>query len=379
MKPVLSEWFYFMATPQEHAFRTEDFDFELPADLIAQHPTPDARDRARLLAIHRRNLAVSHRSFPDHVDFLQKGDLLILNNTKVIPARLRGEKQGTGGKMELLLVEETQPNQWLVMLKPGKRVRPGTRINLHNLKGNLSNMSAEVLDKTEDGRYRVAFSGIAPILDCIDELGEMPLPPYIQRKDHPTEEDKERYQTVYADPRGSVAAPTAGLHYTPELLDHIRNAGVEVAWVTLHVGLGTFAPVQAEWITDHKMHEERFQVSTNTLKAIQKTRSGGGKITAVGTTSLRVMESLARIWQPGQSTATLQGRTDIFIYPPYDFKLTDQLITNFHLPKSTLLMLVSAFASPGKTDGLDLIRKAYQEAIQNRYRFFSYGDAMILA
>jgi len=368
-----------MAVPEEHAFRTEDFDFELPAELIAQHPTPDARDRSRLLAVHRNENAVSHQTFPDHVKYLTKGDLLILNNTKVIPARLRGEKQGTGGKMELLLVEEKQPNQWLVMLKPGKRVRPGTRINLHDLKGNVSNVSAEVLDKTEDGRYHVQFLGSSPILDCVDALGEMPLPPYIQRKDHPSEEDKERYQTVYADPRGSVAAPTAGLHYTPELLDRIRHAGVEIAWVTLHVGLGTFAPVQSEWITDHKMHEERFEVTTPTLTAIQKTRSEGGKITAVGTTSLRVLESLARIWSPGDSTDPIQGRTDIFIYPPYQFQLTDQLITNFHLPKSTLLMLVSAFASPGKPDGLDLIRKAYQEAIQNRYRFFSYGDAMILA
>ena len=368
-----------MAVPEEHAFRTEDFDFELPTELIAQHPTPDARDSSRLLAVHRNENAVSHQTFPDHVKYLTKGDLLILNNTKVIPARLRGEKQGTGGKMELLLIEEKQPNQWLVMLKPGKRVRPGTRINLHDLNGNVSHMSAEVLDKTDDGRYHVQFLGSSPILDCVDDLGEMPLPPYIQRKDHPSEEDKERYQTVYAEPRGSVAAPTAGLHYTPELLDQIRHAGVEIAWVTLHVGLGTFAPVQSEWITDHKMHEERFEVTTSTLKAIQKTRSEGGKITAVGTTSLRVLESLACIWSAEDSTAPIQGRTDIFIYPPYEFQLTDQLITNFHLPKSTLLMLVSAFASPGKPDGLNLIRKAYQEAVQNRYRFFSYGDAMILA
>lgn len=368
-----------MAAPEQHAFRTEDFDFELPVDLIAQHPTPDARDRSRLLVVHRKDQSVSHQMFPDHVDLLKKGDLLILNNTKVIPARLRGEKEGTGGKMELLLVEETKPNQWLVMLKPGKRVRPGTRIHLHDLNGNVTQLSVEVLDKTEDGRYHVQFLGSSPILDCIDDLGEMPLPPYIQRKDQPSEEDKTRYQTVYADPRGSVAAPTAGLHYTPELLDRIRDAGVEIAWVTLHVGLGTFAPVQSEWITDHKMHEERFQVSTTTLKAIQRTRSEGGKITAVGTTSLRVLESLARIWKPGDATDPIQGRTDIFIYPPYHFQLTDQLITNFHLPKSTLLMLVSAFASPGKPDGLNLIRKAYQKAIQNRYRFFSYGDAMILA
>ena len=367
-----------MAAPEQHVFRTEDFDFELPAELIAQHPTPDARDRSRLLVVHRKHHTVSHQTFPDHVHFLQKGDLLILNNTKVIPARLRGEKEGTGGKVELLLVEETNPNQWLVMLKPGKRVRPGTQIKLHDLNGHSTELSVEVLQKTKDGRYHVQFMGTCPILDCIDELGEMPLPPYIQRKDHPSEEDKERYQTVYADPTGSVAAPTAGLHYTPELLERVRQKGVEIAWVTLHVGLGTFAPVQSEWITDHKMHEERFHVSTATLNAIQKTRSEGRNITAVGTTSLRVLESLARFWKPGDSTDPIQGRTDIFIYPPYDFKLTDQLITNFHLPKSTLLMLVSAFASPGKVDGLDLIRNAYQEAIQNRYRFFSYGDAMIL-
>lgn len=368
-----------MAVTDQHAFRTEDFDFELPADLIAQHPTPEARDRSRLLAVRRKDHSISHGVFPDHREYLSPGDVLILNNTRVIPARLRGEKHGTGGKMEMLLVEETQANEWLVMLKPGKRVRPGTRIDLHDLKGNLTDTAAEVIDKTDDGRYHVRFMGNSPILDRVDALGEMPLPPYIQRPDHPSEEDKERYQTVYAEPKGSVAAPTAGLHYTPELLDQIRASGVEIAWVTLHVGLGTFSPVQSEWVADHTMHAERYHVSTTTLSAIQRARSTGRKITAVGTTSLRVLESLACIWNPNDALDPISGRTDIFIYPPYSFKLTDQLITNFHLPKSSLLMLVSAFASPGKTNGLPLIQQAYQEAILNRYRFFSYGDAMILA
>ncbi|MDG1891770.1 MAG: tRNA preQ1(34) S-adenosylmethionine ribosyltransferase-isomerase QueA [Verrucomicrobiota bacterium] len=360
------------------ALRTEAFDFELPAERIAQHPKLDARDRSRLLVYNRLTQSISHRSFPDHMASMHPGDLLVLNNTKVIPARLRGEKLGSKGKIELLLAEEIAPNRWLVMLKPGKRVRKDTLFELFDASGQASGVKVQVIEKTDEGRFLVAFLCDSPILQLVDELGEMPLPPYIIREQRPTELDRHRYQTVYAKNKGSVAAPTAGLHFTPALLKNIQDAGIRIAWVTLHVGLGTFTPVKAEWVADHIMHKESYDVPEATLRAIEETRQQGGKITAVGTTSLRVLESLAQDWKPGNANHDIASKTGIFIYPPFRFQLTDRLITNFHLPKSSLLMLISAFAAPGTTDGVAEMQRVYQEAISEKYQFFSYGDAMLI-
>ena len=338
---------------QSPSIKTQAFDFELPQDLIAQHPIQDARDRSRLLCFHRSNHSIGHHQFQDVPSFLNPGDLFVLNNTKVIPSRLHGEKVGSGGKMELLLIEETEDQTWMAMLKPGKRARAGTLIDLHDHAGNRTGIQVEVISKTEGGQYHIRFSKEISVMETLENLGEIPLPPYIHRDAQPSSEDKERYQTVYAASSGSVAAPTAGLHFTPELLKKISSLGVHLAYVTLHVGLGTFNPVKAEWVKDHRMHQEKFQVSEQTLHLIRQTRETGGKITAVGTTSLRVLESLASYWQPTDPNRTINVSTGIFIYPPYRFQLTDQLITNFHLPMSSLIMLVSAFAAPGTNRGIE--------------------------
>jgi S-adenosylmethionine:tRNA ribosyltransferase-isomerase len=352
---------------------TEQFNFDLPADLIAQHPTPK-RDESRLLVFHRPDGAISHRFFKDFPDLLNPGDLLVLNNSKVIPARLRGRKPGAGGAIEFLLLEENSLNDWWVMLRPAKRLRPGHKFQLTDFESKPIDVSATLLEKNEEGHCRLRFENVTNILDIAHQYGEMPLPPYIQRAPgRPAREDLERYQTVYAKDEGSVAAPTAGLHFTPEIFKNLNVRGIDHTFVTLHVGAGTFAPVKADKIEDHRMHEERYFIPTDTFQKLDATKKRGGKIICVGTTSLRVLESAARgNWQPGP------GRTSIFIYPPFEFKITNALLTNFHLPKSTLLMLVSAFAAPDSTGGIAQILNTYQEAIANHYRFFSYGDAMLI-
>lgn len=348
--------------------RTSDLDYSLPPELIAQTPPPE-RDESRLLVLHRPNDAIEHRRFPDLLEYLKCGDVLVLNDSKVIPARLRGVNQQTGGEFEMLLLEENAPNDWWAMLRPGKRARVHTRIRL-TLRGNRrSEIEATVIDVNAEGHRRLRFSGVENMLNALPSLGETPLPPYITRaRDRALDPDIERYQTVFAKEQGSVAAPTAGLHFTPALLARIRGMGVRVCTVTLHVGLGTFAPVKAEALSEHIMHEERFNIPEATAAEIASAKRECRRVIAVGTTSLRVLES----------GTVGRGRTRLFVHPPYDFKVVDALLTNFHLPKSTLLMLVSAFAAPGETRGRDLILNAYQDAIRQRYRFFSYGDAMLI-
>jgi S-adenosylmethionine:tRNA ribosyltransferase-isomerase len=367
--------------------RTADFDFELPPELIAQAPAP-RRDQSRLLVLHRHPNRIEHCRFRDLLEHLHPGDLLILNNSRVIPARLRGTNAHTGGQFEILLLEENATNDWWVMLRPGKRARAGTQIVLQDTRGQPSHLRATVLATNDEGHRRLQFAGAPNVADLLDVLGEVPLPPYIVRSDTSRmEHDRQRYQTVFANPAGSVAAPTAGLHFTESLLAEIAARGVQVCFLTLHVGLGTFAPVKAETLTAHTMHEERYEVSEETALAINEAKSAGRRVIAVGTTTLRVLESVAMpAAHPSPaachvSPATVvagAGKTRIFIYPPYDFKIVDALLTNFHLPRSTLLMLVSAFAAPNSARGRDVILSAYAEAIRERYRFFSYGDAMLI-
>jgi len=352
--------------------RASDFDFILPAGLIAQRPAPE-RDQSRLLILNRDAGSLAHRAFPELLEYLLPGDVLVLNDSKVIPARLRGKNPASGGEFEMLLLEENETNDWWAMVRPGKRARPGTRILLRGPR----TIDALVIAQNSAGHRRLRFSGTPNIVDELSMLGEVPLPPYIQRTaGENSAEDLARYQTVYAAASGSVAAPTAGLHFTGGLLENIRQRGVHVCSVTLHVGVGTFAPVKTESLSEHQMHEERFIVSDATAAAINAARRDDRRIVAVGTTSLRVLES-SIVADEGQ-VAPGSGRTHLFIYPPYQFRVVDALLTNFHLPRSTLLMLVSAFASPGETRGRDLILSAYAEAIRERYRFFSYGDAMFV-
>ncbi len=354
--------------------RTADFDYPLPPELIAQVPAP-MRDQSRLLVLHRQTGGLTHGVFPDLLAHLRPGDVLVLNNSRVIPARLRARNPETGGSFEILLLAENAPNDWWAMLRPGKRARLGTRMTLLNPQKNPVPISATVQEINAEGHRRLRFDGVNNILDELEALGEVPLPPYIERAAQ-TPEDRERYQTVYAQKAGSVAAPTAGLHFTQELLEKIRALGVKTCFVTLHVGLGTFAPVKAEELSAHVMHEERYQISAETAGAISEAQAQGRRVVAVGTTSMRVLESVAV--QNGGRIAPGAGKTRIFIYPPYDFKIVDALVTNFHLPCSTLLMLISAFAAPGATLGREAVLRAYQEAIRERYRFFSYGDAMLI-
>jgi S-adenosylmethionine:tRNA ribosyltransferase-isomerase len=366
--------------------RTADFDFHLPPELIAQHPAP-RRDGSRLLVIHRNPHQLQHGKFPDLLEYLRPGDLLVLNDSRVIPARLRGVNTKTGGTFEILLLEENGVNDWWAMMKPGKRARLGTQIEIQHSKPLPQPLVATVLAVNAEGHRRLHFEGVNNILNVLDDLGEMPLPPYIHRESpshDTTAEDVERYQTVFARARGSVAAPTAGLHFTPELLAAIRARGVEIQFVTLHVGMGTFAPVKAESLDAHIMHEERYEISAATAHAVKTAKQEKRRVIAVGTTAVRVLESAAKRAGASEPTSAPphivagSGRTKIFIYPPYNFKIVDALLTNFHLPCSTLLMLVSAFASPGDLRGREIILSAYAEAIRERYRFFSYGDAMLL-
>jgi len=365
--------------------RTAEFHFDLPPELIAQFPAAQ-RDESRLLVMNRASGQLEHRKFRDLLEYLRPGDVLVLNNSRVIPARLHGTNSKTGGAFEILLLEENAPNDWWAMMKPGKRARLGTQIEIRNPKSEVRNITATVTATNEEGHRRLTFTGTPNILNDLDALGELPLPPYIARdeKNLPPS-DKERYQTVFAQPAGSVAAPTAGLHFTEKLLAEIRARGVEIHFVTLHVGLGTFAPVKAETLTEHIMHEERFEVSESVAKAVNKAKSEGRRVIAVGTTSVRVLESAAQLSSGALASGPAcfkissgPGRTKIFIHPPHNFKIVDALLTNFHLPCSTLLMLISAFAAPGNLIGREKILAAYAEAVRERYRFFSYGDAMLI-
>lgn len=348
---------------------TSDFDYPLPAELIAQQP-PVERDASRLLVLDRTARAWSHRRIRDLPGLLRPGDLLVVNNSRVFPARIRGRRVGTGGEAELLLLEPAAEGSWWAMLRPGKRLRPGARIELCDGQG-----VAEVLEKNDEGHARMCFHGIADLPAWLERHGETPLPPYIRRA-APEAADRGCYQTVFARVAGSAAAPTAGLHFTPALLSALTVAGVHRTEVTLHVGLGTFAPVKAEAVADHRMHAESYVVPAEAVEAIAATRARGGRIVAVGTTTLRVLEAVAAAH--GGEVVAGAGRTDIFIHPPYRFRAADALLTNFHLPRSTLLMLVSAFAEPGGLGGRDFMLAAYAEAVRERYRFFSYGDAMLI-
>lgn len=339
--------------------KTSDFDYELPQELIAQDPL-EQRDSSRLLILDKKTGERTHRIFHDIIDYLHEGDCLVINNTKVIPARLIGEREGTGGKVEVLLLKRKTDNVWETLVKPGKKARPGMRLSFG---GGL--LHAEVQEVVDEGNRLIRFEYEGIFEEILDQLGQMPLPPYITHQ----LKDKNRYQTVYAKYEGSAAAPTAGLHFTEELLQRIQEKGVRIARVTLHVGLGTFRPVKVEDVTEHHMHTEFYHVSQEAADIINETKKQGGRVICVGTTSCRTIESAAD--EHGVVQAT-EGDTDIFIYPGYKFKVLDCLITNFHLPESTLLMLVSALA------GKENIMAAYKEAVEMRYRFFSFGDAMFI-
>ncbi|MED5077474.1 tRNA preQ1(34) S-adenosylmethionine ribosyltransferase-isomerase QueA [Geobacillus stearothermophilus] len=336
------------------------FDFHLPEELIAQTPLPD-RAASRLMVLDKRTGAIRHETFRNIISYLNPGDCLVLNDTRVMPARLYGEKEETGGTVEVLLLKQLDGDRWETLVKPGKRVKPGTKLTFGEGK-----LEAVCLDTLEHGGRVLEFSYDGLFYEVLAELGEMPLPPYIKEK----LDDPERYQTVYAREIGSAAAPTAGLHFTEELLDAIREKGVHIVFITLHVGLGTFRPVQVDEVEKHDMHAEFYQMSEETAETLNRVREQGGRIIAVGTTSTRTLETIAGKHN-GRFVAE-SGWTDIFIYPGYEFKGIDGLVTNFHLPKSTLIMLVSALV------GRENILHAYQVAVKERYRFFSFGDAMLI-
>lgn len=339
--------------------RLSDFDYDLPRELIAQKPV-EPRDASRLMVVDRRSGAIAHRCFRDLPEYLRPGDALVINETRVMPARLLGSRERTGGAMEVLLLKRLGKDRWETLVKPGKKARPGERIVFGD-----GLLVATVVGPTDFGGRVLDFSYEGVFENLLDRLGQMPLPPYI----HEQLDEPERYQTVYAREWGSAAAPTAGLHFTPELLDRLTGQGVEVHRIVLHVGLGTFRPVEVEDPTQHRMHSEFYHVSPEAAAGINAVRARGGRVVAVGTTSVRTLETAA---DDSGTVHPGQGWTDIFIYPGYRFKVVDSLITNFHLPKSTLLMLVSALA------GRDLIMTAYREAVARRYRFFSFGDAMLI-
>lgn len=336
-----------------------EFDYDLPQELIAQTPL-EKRDHSRLLVLNRKNGEIEHRHFYDIVDLLRPNDLLVVNDSKVIPARIFGTRAGTGGVVEVLLLKALEENVWEVLVKPGKKARVGQVLEFSE------GMTGTVLDLLEDGKRKIRFEHQAStIYEVLDRIGKMPLPPYITEQ----LKDQGRYQTVYARELGSAAAPTAGLHFTEEIMDRIREKGVKIAPVTLHVGLGTFRPVKETEITKHIMHSEYFSVPESTIELVQETKKNGGRVISVGTTATRTLESA---FDKELNCVRMSGDTDIFIYPGYEFKVIDGLITNFHLPKSTLLMLVSALA------GKESILNAYHTAVEERYRFFSFGDAMFI-
>ncbi|MCD8045899.1 MAG: tRNA preQ1(34) S-adenosylmethionine ribosyltransferase-isomerase QueA [Clostridiales bacterium] len=339
--------------------KTSDFYFDLPEEQIAQDPLED-RTASRLLVLDRETGAREHTTFKHIVDYLRPGDCLVLNNTKVIPARLYGEREGTGAHIEILLLKRRENDIWETLVRPGRKARPGARILFGD-----GLLTGEVLEIVEDGNRLIRFSYEGIFEEILDQLGQMPLPPYITHE----LKDKNRYQTVYAKYDGSAAAPTAGLHFTPELLGEVRERGVEIAEVTLHVGLGTFRPVKVDNVLDHHMHSEYYQITEEAAEKINTAKQNGGRIICVGTTSCRTIESAA---DESGFLRPCSGWTDIFIYPGYRFRVLDCLITNFHLPESTLLMLVSALA------GREQVLSAYEEAVEMGYRFFSFGDAMFI-
>ncbi|TMW73976.1 tRNA preQ1(34) S-adenosylmethionine ribosyltransferase-isomerase QueA [Alteribacter natronophilus] len=336
------------------------FDFSLPEELIAQTPLRD-RTQSRLLVLDRKTGEMDHRNFTDMLSYLEAGDALVINNTRVIPARLLGVKEETGAKIEVLLLKEKGEHTWEALVKPARRLKKGTRVSFGD-----GRLVGTCTGELEEGRRDLQFSFDGIFHEVLDELGQMPLPPYIQTQ----LEEKERYQTVYAKHRGSAAAPTAGLHFTDELLEKAEEKGVEIVNITLHVGLGTFRPVSVDDVESHKMHAEFYQMDEGAAETLNRVKAGGGRILAVGTTSARTLETIARD-HDGKLTAS-SGWTDIFIYPGFEFRALDGLLTNFHLPKSTLVMLVSAFA------GRENVLSAYREAVEERYRFFSFGDAMLI-
>lgn len=339
--------------------KTSDFNYNLPEELIAQVPIAD-RSSSRLMVVDKKSGEIEHKIFKDIIDYLEEGDCLVLNDTRVIPARLIGSKVETGGKIEFLLLKRNEDDTWETLVKPGRKAKIGSEFTFGDDK-----LIAEVVGMGDDGSRIVKFKYDGIFEEILDELGNMPLPPYITEK----LEDRERYQTVYSKHSGSAAAPTAGLHFTEDLLEEIRKKGVDEAFVTLHVGLGTFRPVKVDDVLEHKMHSEYFIVNQEAADKINKAKKNGKKVICVGTTSCRTIESAS------EEDGTLKARsgwTEIFIYPGYDFKIMDNLITNFHLPESTLIMLVSALSSK------ENILNAYEEAVKERYRFFSFGDAMFL-
>lgn len=335
-----------------------DFDYELPEERIAQLPV-EPRDSSRLMVLHPRDHTIEHHHFHQLGEFLEKGDVLIFNDTRVIPARLIGARENTGGKVEIFLLRQMDKNQWEALVKPGKKVRVGSIIRFSE------ELSCEIIDHTDFGGRIVRFIYDGVFEEILDRLGSMPLPPYIHEK----LEDQERYQTIYSRVKGSAAAPTAGLHFTEGLMERLRSKGIQFGFITLHVGLGTFRPVHVETIEDHVMHREFYSVPAETAKLIQRARKDGRRVVAVGTTTIRTLEASAM--RTGNVEAG-SGWTDIFIYPGYQFNVVDAVITNFHLPKSTLIMLISAFA------GREFTLAAYRTAVEEQYRFFSFGDAMLI-
>lgn len=339
--------------------KTVDFYYNLPKELIAQTPI-EPRDTSRLMVLSKENDTIEHKHFYDIIDYLDEGDCLILNDSRVIPARIFGTRDDTGAVVEFLLLRQVENNKWETLVKPGKKAKIGTKFTFSDgiLKG-------EIREIVDEGNRIIEFQSDENIYSALDKIGQMPLPPYITEK----LEDKERYQTVYSRELGSAAAPTAGLHFTNELLEKIKAKGVNIGYVTLHVGLGTFRPVKVDEITDHKMHSEHYEVPEKTAELINNTKQNGKKVIAVGTTSCRTLESVAKKYG---KIIPCDGFTDIFIYPGFEFEVLDGLITNFHLPESTLIMLVSAFY------GFEKTMKAYETAVNERYRFFSFGDAMLI-
>jgi len=338
----------------------QQFDYELPERLIAQHPLKD-RTASRLLVLDKQTGSIAHRRFTDLIHYVAPGDVLVLNDSKVMPARLIGEKEGTGAKIEVLLLKSLGDDRWETLVKPAKRIKPGTAVSFGN---GLLRMVCE--EATEMGGRIVRFFYQGIFYEILDQLGSMPLPPYI----HAQLEDKDRYQTVYARELGSAAAPTAGLHFTREYLKQLEQKGVQLAYITLHVGLGTFRPVTAETVEEHVMHAEYYEIPERTAEVVNRTKEAGKRVIAVGTTSCRTLETVGR--EHGGKLVPTNGWTDIFIYPGYQFTILDGLLTNFHLPKSTLMMLVSALA------GRENIMRAYKSAVEEEYRFFSFGDAMLI-
>ena len=348
-----------LTMPIENPMKTSDYAYDLPPERIAQTPI-EPRDHSRLLRLDRGNGGIEHHRFDELPDLLRPGDLLVVNDSRVLPARLYGRKKGTGGRIEFLLLSPKGGGRWEIMVKPGRKALPGAEFEFGD-----GLLSARILEVLEGGNRLAEFSCAGNFYETLDRIGQMPLPHYIKE----TLADKERYQTVYAKDPGSAAAPTAGLHFTPGLMDKLRDKGIDFAYVTLHVGLGTFRPVKEEDITKHSMHSEHYLLPPETAEKIRRTKAAGGRVIAVGTTSCRTLESVASIHG---EIVPCDGDTNIFIYPGYDFKVLDGLITNFHLPESTLIMLVSAFAGYAHT------MAAYRTAVEEEYRFYSFGDAMLI-